>query len=211
MDRLKQLSKQYGQWKDLAIYIERIEYNLDSDFGAAIGNSKSLIECICKTILHEQENSEPRNDESINKLVKRTLEKLNIKNDSISQFANSIITASQKLGELRNRIDTSSHGQSLLIKNDKLEEITSYFLINCVENIACFLIDFYEIEYPRTKQTPDRKYIDYQDFNEYLDNLYVNIHMIGLSYSTSEILFLIDQVAYLDKYQEYLGEINETH
>ena len=35
--------------------------------------------------------------------------------------------------------------------------------------------------------------------------------MIGLSYSTSEILFLIDQVAYLDKYQEYLGEINETH
>ena len=143
MDRLKQLSKQYGQWKDLAIYIERIEYNLDSDFGAAIGNSKSLIECICKTILHEQE--------------------------------------------------------------------TSYFLINCVENIACFLIDFYEIEYPRTKQTPDRKYIDYQDFNEYLDNLYGNIHMIGLSYSTSEILFLIDQVAYLDKYQEYLGEINETH
>ncbi|MEG3973504.1 abortive infection family protein [Microcoleus sp. herbarium8] len=207
MEKLKPLIEKYGKWKGLKIYLDKIEYFLDADFGAAVGCAKSLIECICKTILDEQ-NHVYEKDSNVNQLVKKTCIALKIENDLVCQFANAMVTASQKLGEIRNAIDTSSHGHSLSSeKSKKLEGITVYFLINSVETIACFLLEFYEIEHPLRNQPEDKSYDSFQDFNDYLDNLYGDINVVGVSYPPSELLYLIDQIAYQNKYQEYLGSI----
>jgi hypothetical protein len=209
MEKLKQLIEKYGKWQGLKIYVDKIDYFLDAaDFGAAVGTAKSLIECICKTILDEQNHKYDKKS-NVNQLVKKTCIALQIENDSVVEFANSMVTASQKVGEIRNVIDTSSHGHSLSSeKSKKIEGITVNFLINSVETIACFLLEFYEIEYPLRNQPEDISYESFQDFNDYLDNLYGDINIAGLSYPASEILFLIDKIAYQNKYQEeYLGSI----
>ena len=171
MKRLKELINKHSRWQGLTRYISRIEIYSSSDFEVAIGNAKSLIECICKTILDEQEK-DYTNGATINKLLRETLRALNIQKDGeVSKFAQGVISASQHLGELRNKIDTSSHGQSLLtVENNPIEELTLYFLINSIETIACFLIEFYEIEHPRKQQLQEKVYADFQDLNDYLDD-----------------------------------------
>lgn len=210
MERLTKLIEQYSRWKKLKIYVDRIDYNLNTDFEAAIGNSKCLIECICKTILDEQNKLDKNH--SVNKLIKETFKSLNLNGEETLQFANGMTTAFQNLAELRNKRDTSSHGQSLLTidENDQFEQLTVYFLINSVQSIACFLIEFYELEYPRTHKPSQIKYEDNQDFNDYLDDLHGNVTIAELPYSTSEALFSVDYTAYHTKYQEYLEDLNET-
>lgn len=212
MERLRDLIKQYSRWKNLEIYLNRIELNLNGDFEVAIGNTKSLIEAICKTILDERKTYQYTRSEKINKLVRKTMEALNIKQDkTISEFTNGLIKASQTLGELRNNIDSSAHGKSLLsVDNNPIEELTLYFLINSVETLACFLIEFYEIEHPR-KIEKELNYTELNNFNQFLDQKHGDIEILGAYYSLSEILFHIDKIAYKDQHQKYLGGLNETN
>ena len=204
MEKLKSLTETYSRWKDLRKYVDRIDTYLTSDFEVAIGSAKSLIESICKTILDEQK-VEISDEAKIKKLVNETLKSLNIKRDEVCHFTSGIITASQNLATLRNKLDTSSHGQSLLtIENNPMEELTIYFLINSVEVIACFLIEFYEIEYPLNKKSKEHCYEDYDEFNKWLDNEYGMITVTEYPISTSLALFT-DPIAYKEKYQEYLS------
>lgn len=210
MEKLKQLSDQYDKWDGLKAYVGKIEYFLLApDFGAAVGTAKSLIECICKTILDEQNHAYDTSS-SVNSLVTKTCIALKIENESVSPFARAMANACQRVGEIRNVTDTSSHGHSLSSEKSKsIEGVTVYFLINSVESIACFLVEFYEIEYPLIKnQSEEITYESFPDFNDYLDNLYGDINVAGLSYSASESLYSIDKIAYRNKYQEeYLGNI----
>ncbi|MFM6004804.1 MAG: abortive infection family protein, partial [Sphaerospermopsis kisseleviana] len=132
MEKLKELIQQYHRWQGLKDYVEKIEYFKTFDFPSAIGNAKALIESICKTILDEQKTYEYKTNDSVNKLVTETIKTLNINlTNGVATFGSGLITASQNLGELRNRIDTSSHGQSLLTsKDNQIEELTAYFLIS---------------------------------------------------------------------------------
>lgn len=167
MDKLEKLINNYSRWTDLLDYIPRIEYQISHDLTAAIGSTKSLVESICKTILdHEKEGY--NNDDNINKLVKKTIKSLKTENpDLISLFGNNLVSSMQNLGEIRNKIDESSHGKSLLDKTQKIDLITASFLINSVETISCFLIEFYEIEHPRRKGEDEFRFENLKDFNDY--------------------------------------------
>lgn len=209
MDKLKKLINNYSRWTDLLAYITRIEYQISHDITAAIGSTKSLLESICKTILdHEKEGYD--NDDNINKLVKKTIKSLKIENpDLISLFGNGLVSSMQNLGELRNKIDESSHGKSLLDKTQKIDSITASFLINSVETVSCFLIEFYEIEHPRRKGEDEFSFEKLKDFNDYIDNEHGYIKIATIPYPTSEALFAIDITAYRDEYQKYLEVVNE--
>ncbi|MBD2389758.1 abortive infection family protein [Aphanizomenon flos-aquae NRERC-008] len=209
MDRLKELINNYSRWTNLSNYIIRIEYQIDNDITAAIGSTKSLLESICKTILDHEKVEYDRND-NINKLAKKTIHSFNIENpDKISLFGNALVTSIHNLGELRNYIDESSHGKSLFDKTQKIDSITALFLINSAETIACFLIEFYEIEHPRKKGENEFRFEEMQDFNDYIDNEYGYIEIAKISYATSEALFAIDKTAYKDEYRKYLEVVNE--
>ena len=50
MERLRKVIEQYGRWSDLAIYTDRIEAHLSSDFSHAVENAKALLETIGREI-----------------------------------------------------------------------------------------------------------------------------------------------------------------
>ncbi|MBC2702933.1 abortive infection family protein [Desulfobacula sp.] len=210
MEKLRDTISTYDAWEGLSTYINRIETFLESDFISSVENGKALIESICKTILSK--TSEPYGEtDSINKLVSRTLKHLGIfAENQISKFGSGMVTAMQNLGELRNNHGETSHGKSIdELKNNKLEKLSAAFLVNSIEVMAVFLIEYYEIEFPNKKNKKEEK-IDYSEFNEFLDDEYGDVDVIGIPYPTSEVLLSVDTTAYGVKYQEYLGDLDET-
>ncbi|MEM7028194.1 MAG: abortive infection family protein [Chloroflexota bacterium] len=211
MDRLKEVIQEHSRWEDLEIYPQRIETFLDSDFMVAIENGKALLETICKTILDEQKQTYTNND-NVNKLTRNTLLALGLVGDKqIAGFGNGLISALQNLGELRNRIGDASHGRSLVDKrNNKLELLSAYFLVNAVEIIACFLIEYYELEFPRKTEQEEATYDDFRPFNDYFDDLHGTVPVADYDFLASEILFTLDSTAYDSEYQQYLEQSDET-
>jgi hypothetical protein len=204
--RLRELAEKYRRWHSLESFINRIELVYSSDLESAISNAHSLIETILKTILFERVDA--YKDESklktikINKLVSETLKNINlVRFEENSRFISGMITSIQNLGEIRNGL---SHGKSLhSLENEKTEELAAYFLMNSVETISCFLIEFYEVEYPLKSQGKEHKYEDYEDFNDWLDDEHGTVTVAGIPIMTSIALFG-DLIAYKDMYQEYL-------
>ncbi|ANV85767.1 hypothetical protein AWQ21_14630 (plasmid) [Picosynechococcus sp. PCC 7003] len=210
LSRLRELTEKYSyRWGDLKKWIDRIEFSYESDIESAISNSNSLIETIFKTILSELDE-EYRNDPSklrsikINPLIRQTLKKVNvISHEENSNFITGLINSLTNLGKIRNAF---SHGKDLKsYKKEEIDNTTSLFLISTIENIACFIIDFYEIEHPlQGKEEIQPVYEDYQDFNEWLDEEYDPVEVAEVLVDTSIALFYGDKIAYLSKYQEFV-------
>lgn len=205
MERLQSVLRSYGRWQGLDIYPKRIETFIESDFTLAIENGKSLIESICKTILDEQ-NEAVASTEKLHKLVQKTLELLGIfGKKQISKFGSGFITSVQQLGEFRNRIGDTSHGRTLQeIKLNKLESLSTEFLINAIETMACFLIEYYENQFLNNNEEKKIKYEDYQDFNDYLDEESEYVFVADNAFLPSEVLFNMDEVAYKAEYQKFI-------
>ncbi|MEQ8464118.1 abortive infection family protein [Coleofasciculus sp. E1-EBD-02] len=208
LTRLRELVEKYRRWHSLAQFVNRIELVYASDLDSAISNAHSLIETILKTILFERveeyENEKKLKSIKINKLASETLKNINlVRCRENSNFISGMITSIQNLGEIRNGL---SHGKNLhSLEDEKTEELTAFFLMNSVETIACFLIEFYEVEYPLKSKGKEIKYEDedYRDFNDWLDDEHGTVMVAGIPIMTSIALFG-DLIAYQDKYQEYL-------
>lgn len=206
MDKIKEVIQNHSCWKNLVIYPQRIETFLEKDIILAIENCKSFIETICKTILSEQ-NADFEETDSLNKLIRSTLLTLRILNpNQISKFSSGMITVIQNLGELRNLHGDTSHGKKLAEMGlNKFEYISAQFLISAVECIACFLIEYYEHEFPKKSQQNEPQYSDHQIFNDYFDDAFETVIFGDYEFLPSEILFNLDLTAYLAEKQKYLG------
>ena len=208
LSRLRELSKNYQRWQKLEKWIDRIELVYDSDLESAVSNSNSLLETIFKTILAERVTQYKENDKllkeiKLSPLVTQTLKNIKLVNsDENSRFITAIMTAIQNLGEIRNSF---SHGKNLATyKELSPEKLTASFLISSVENISCFLIEFYEIEYPLKGKKEEKTYEDFNDFNNWLDDKYDPVIVADIPIATSLALFA-DFIAYQEKHQEYLS------
>lgn len=209
MDKLKGIINNYSRWRDLSSHLTRIEYQIGNDIPAAIGSTKSLLEAICKTILDYEKIAYQEKDK-INTVVTKTIKSLKIENaNPIDSLANHLINSINALGILRNKIDESSHGKSLLANKPQIDSITATFLMNSAETIACFLIEFYEIEHPRKKGEDEFDFQKMQEFNDYLDDQHGSVEIANIPYATSEALFAVDITAYKDEYRKYREVVNE--
>jgi hypothetical protein len=211
MEKTRAVIKTYSRWEDLQIYPQRIEAFLESDFVSAIENGKALIEAICKTILTEQGKPCGENDK-VHRLVRNTLQALGILSSAqISRFGSGLMTALQNLGELRNLIGDTSHGRSTEeMRRNKIETLSARFLIDSVEIIACFLVEYYELEFPKKKLSKKDVTIDYQPFDDYLDETYGRVKIATYEFLPSDILANLDSVAYQSEYKKFLDLQNET-
>jgi hypothetical protein len=217
LEKLRELSKLYKRWHSLEKFIDRIELVYESDLESAIANSNTLIETILKTILYErvkeyQEDESKLKSIKLRKLVSETMKQIQISNsDKQSNFISGLITAIQNLGDIRNDF---SHGRSLYSKyEEKTENLSAVFLLGSVETIACFLINFYEIEYPLKGKKKGENY-DYDDqryesFNDWLDDQYGSVIVTDIPIMTSIALYT-DPIAYQEKYKEYLAQNEEA-
>lgn len=212
MKKLKSVIEQYGRWTEYSMYVDRIEAYIDSDFSLCVENSKSLVEGISKQICEEM-NVPLSGTESFNKLVKLAFEAIGYKKDEcINVIGGSLSAIAHQLGNLRTTVGATSHGmtsEELKKRNDSLNTTTKEFLIDSVEILGCFLIRNFESENSRVPVYLDRKFFSYeetQDFNEYWDEMFGDFGMGDYSYTASEILYYVDNEAYVSEYQVFKDE-----
>ena len=70
MEKLRVTLEQYGRWKPLALYVDRMEGSLATDFSNAVENAKALLESIAKEIC-QAKGVELNAAPSINAVMKR--------------------------------------------------------------------------------------------------------------------------------------------
>lgn len=206
MDKLKQTIEQYGRWSPISEYIVRIETYIDSDFSIALGNAKELLETIGKEIC-DCKGVQLTATSSVNGVIKSAFSALGYTSSGlIHQVSSALATIAQQVGELRN--DTTGHGgtlEELQERNEKIDILTREIVISSVEIVGCLLIKAFEAENPRSRPIPSTKisYQDTQDFNEFWDGLYGEFTMGDYSFMASEILYTMDEEAYIDACKEF--------
>lgn len=214
MYKLKDKISQYGKWAPIDEYIVRIETHLDSDFSISLENAKALLETIGKEIC-KSKGRILADDSSVNGVLKNAFSVLGYtKSNMVVQISSALATIGQQIGELRNDIGISSHGKTLeelQNRNEAINELTKFFLIDSIELVACFLISLYEGEHIEINSSKEIGYDECEDFNEYWDELYGEFSMGGYSYTASEILYNNDPSAYETEYNSFLeSSMNEN-
>ena len=216
MEQLKKVIAQYGRWSDLSIYTERIEAHMTTDFSHAIENAKALLETIGKEICNAK-GVEVDATASINSVIKKAFTSIGYSSENmVTQISSALATIGQNIGELRNDIGSTSHGmslQELRERNNKIDVLTREFLIDATVIIAAFLIRSFENENPRGKlETVETVplYPEFDDFNDYWDEIYGEFEMGSYSFPASEILYYVDNKAYLSEQQAFAEGENGT-
>ncbi len=202
MQNLKLFIDNFGKWKVLEQYVQRIETYASSDTSIVIENCKALIESICKTILVEANDVNCENM-NVNKLIKCTLKHLGVLNQNV-KIANSLTTIIQEIGELRNDFGFTAHGRDIaeLEKTSVFTKATSDFLINVTDNVACYILHVYHHEHPQ-RNIPRVEYKENEEFNAYFDELYERVRFSEYQYLPSEVLFGVDPTAYRTELENF--------
>ncbi|HCT84791.1 MAG TPA: hypothetical protein DF296_06290 [Candidatus Margulisbacteria bacterium] len=205
MDKLKTTIEQYGRWSELAIYIERIEAHIATDFSHALENAKALLETIAKEIC-KSKCIDLESSGSINNALKKAFSAIGYSGDDlVTQVSSSLANIGKQMGNLRNDIGVTSHGMTLdelKERNNKVDNFTKEFLIDSTVIVACFLIKAFENNNPRViavKESsikPKLLYEENDDFNESWDISFGEFDMGDYSYTASEILYNVDYKAY---------------
>ena len=89
--------------------------------------------------------------------------------------------------------------------------MTKDFLLGSIELVACLLINLSEREIVGTESEPEFGYNDFDDFNQYWDDLYGEFEMGNYSYTASDILYNVDYEAYKAELDTFYTEIKEEN
>jgi hypothetical protein len=218
MEKLRATIEQYSRWKELELYIDRMEAHASSDFSTTLENAKALLETIGKEICSAQK-MELQAAPSINAVLNSAFRSLGYSGeDIVKKVSGSLANIGQELGNLRNEISPTSHGkplEELKKRNNKVDLLTREFLIDSTLVVAIFLIRAFE-ERKDTIVITDKvgvrevvRYDDCESFNNSWDDSFGEFSMGEYSYLASEILFNVDYPAYESEYAAFAAEDNE--
>jgi len=219
VEKIRATIKEYGRWKELELYIDRMEVHLESDFSISVENAKALLESIGKEIC-DAKNVELNPTSSINAVLKKAFRALGYSNEElVNKVSGSLATIGQEVGSLRNEISPTSHGKSLddlSERNNKVDLLTREFLIDSTLVIAVFLIRAFEerreVSLPAFEAAEEEllKYDELENFNEFWDEAYGEFVMGDYSYNASEILYNLDYKAYETEYKGFAEDEPEV-
>jgi hypothetical protein len=213
MEKLRKTIQQFGHWKDLEIYVDRMAAHLESDFSHSLENAKALLESIGKEICSAKSvvlTGAP----SINAVLKKAFCALGYSNENmVNQVSRSLANIGEEIGDLRNEISPTSHGKSLdelRDRNSRVDALTREFLIDSTLVVAIFLIRAFEerkdvvvLVEDEATVTAVLKYEDLIDFNTLWDDAFGDFVMDDYSYTASEVLFRVDYKAYEAEYKAF--------
>ncbi len=213
MEKLKKVIEEYSEWKEITIYVDRIESHLETDFSHSLENAKALLETIGKEICEKNGVALAANS-PINGVMKKCFQAMGFTNSTmVQQVSQSLANIGQQVGNLRNEIGLTSHGKSLeeiKQRNNRVDTLTREFLVDTIESISVFIIRNFENkkETRQTEQTaeilPDElDYYEAEEFNASWDDTYGEFSMGDYSYLASEILFNVDKQAYETEYTTF--------
>ncbi|MDG6359503.1 abortive infection family protein [Glaesserella parasuis] len=180
-------------------HISEIENNICRNPVLSIELCKSLSEGICKTILTDKGVSIPDNFPN---LVSTTLSHLNVDNhpdaEHIKELSKRLGGVLHYIATIRNDCNYASHGQD--IEHKPVSSDLALFVTHTTNAILGFILHFYIVtgDYQRGERI---RYEDYQEFNDYLDEVYES--NMGKIISFSRALFDQDIEAYKEEFLEY--------
>lgn len=183
--------------------------------GLAFDMCKSLIETVCKTILKDR-NVPLEGSPDLPGLLRQTLRCVALLpeshsdrselRDTLRKTINGLQTIVQGLCELRNQ-EGMSHGKEA--EAESLERIHALMAARAADAIVHFLFFCHK----RSTAEPEVSSVEYDDnpeFNDYLDLDNDPVVISGLTYAASEVLFNVDQEAYLDLLGDFLDAWNDS-
>ena len=214
MDRLKKAIEQYPHWRALNLYVERIELARESNFPACIGAGKTLLESIAKEIC-KRRATDPGTSPTMAGVMKTAFKTLGLnKQDSMVQISTALATIAQNIGQIRNSIDTSAHGKVLADLDPQkaaINQYTSDFLVDSVDNVSVFLIHTYEhVRQDEENNEAEPDYLNFEEFNAQFDEEWGEVFIGDYSYQPSEVLFFVDRNAFDSEYAIYQATASST-
>lgn len=184
--------------------VKGIERAVIENPGLAFDLAKTVVESACRAILTERKISFGFDDD-LPRLFKSVTMHLPIlpaaasteieARKSLTQTLNGLHTALQGVCELRNAYGFASHGTAG--PRPLMESVQALLAAQAADAIVGFLHRVHKQE-RQTATSARLEYDDNQDFNSYIDDANEQVQIFDLTYSASEVLFLVDQQAYRD-------------
>lgn len=206
MEKLKKAIQGKTRWDGLLSYISLVEENQITNPNASLDGAKSILESISKTILADKD-VEYKSDESIGNLVKQAFSSLpvftklsTIEAEKSKAILNAFATISNSIGTFRNEHGFFAHGQDL--QSQKFDRYLLDLAISSSDLLASFLV------ISHAEDLKDRSRIYYEEceiFNIWFDENNDLIEISGIKISASKALFDQDEIAYKEKYYEYIN------
>lgn len=191
--------------------------HVDGESGLIVGQCKSLVEGLCKSILDEN-NIDYEADINLSKLAKKAVQEL-AKNSSewkeqktneafkklLNSFASTLENAMSAIGTLRNEYCPLAHGRSS--QHIPLDLVYAEFVAQQTDAILLFFLKLLDHSY--SLQPSIISYHENTELNEYIDEQHGSITIFEDNYLASDILFQMNQQKYQVATQEYAESLEE--
>jgi hypothetical protein len=184
--------------------VKGIERAVIENPGLAFDLAKTVVESACRSILTERKISFGFDDD-LPRLFKSVTTHLPIlpvaasaeadARKSLAQTLNGLHTALQGVCELRNAYGFASHGAAG--PRPLMESVQALLAAQAADAIVGFL---HRVHKQEREEAPSTRleYEDNEDFNFYVDDANDQVQIFDLTYSASEVLFMVDREAYRD-------------
>lgn len=209
MHRLESAIAGKQRWEELNSYITSIRDNRLDNPNVVLDCTKSIIESISKTILHDKGLTFD-NSWSLGKLVKQTFSSLPIfsklgtqDTENAKSILGSFENIARIIGEFRNTYGFFSHGQDL--ESEKFDQYLTDLVVESSDVITSFLI----IAHSEDLKNRNRVFYEENDeFNRYVDETAQQFpEVIGVTLTPSRALYT-DGDAYREKLLEFINYKN---
>ena len=188
----------------------------DQQSGLVIGQCKSALESLSKSILDELE-VEYESDAKVQKLAKKCLQSLKVAegvereakareafNKLIGSYTHSVEVAAQALGELRNEFCPLAHGKSST--HQPLDFFYAELVARQTDAVIAFIC---ELHANYRVLEPEIAIQDNPDFNEFLNESHDSIEILGDVYLPHEILYQMNEERYISALEDYIENQQE--
>jgi hypothetical protein len=106
----------------------------------------------------------------------------------------------QGLCELRNQAGIASHGHDAF--DEPMEPVQALLAARAADALVHYLFSVHR-NYARDPSVGRVRYVDFDEFNEYVDGTNEPVQVLDLVFKPSETLFYVDEDAYRTKLAEY--------
>lgn len=188
-----------------------IEEAVASNPGLAFDLAKTLVESVCRTILTERGGSWTDTDD-LPRLFQEVRNNLPVLpphqsqeskvRQSMYQTVGGLYSAVQGIAELRNQLGFASHGSDR--HRPSMGVAHAEMAAQAADTIVGFLYDVHARDLA-TASSVDSALAPNSDFDEYLNNEYEVVNILGMEFLPSEILFQIEPESYRALLEEFFN------
>ena len=189
----------------------------DRESGLIVGQCKSLVEGLCKSILDES-NVPADADINLSKLAKKAVQEL-AKNSAewkeqktneafkklINSFSLTLENAMSAIGTLRNEYCPLAHGRSS--QHIPLDFVYAEFVAQQTDAILLFFLKL--LDHSNSLQPEPVSYHENSEFNDYVNDQHGRLDIFEDTYLASEILFQMNKNKYQVAVKEYKESLEE--